>query len=312
MHNTTTLIPIAISLLLFVSNSIFGQEVTILSSELNIFHNIRDYCNSIDDDEAYFTIQSPNQDLSQIVFVKNKKWNNPILLPFCDGYSYLEPFLSYDGTRLYFSSNRPKNEGDTLKSDFDIWYVERKNKNSNWSTPKNLGLQVNSENDEFYPTLADNGNLYFTKDSNTGLGKDDIYYCIWNGVEYSKPILLNDKINSDGYEFNAFIDRNENFIIYTKYNSNDGYGSGDLYISKRNENGEWLPAENMGNTINTKYMEYCPFYNYKTKTLYFTSRRANLSPRKFKDIQQYLEIISGSENGLSKIYLYKIEIEKSR
>ncbi len=301
-------IQIVISLMLFASKSIFGQEVTIISSELNKFHNVRDFCNSFNEDESYFTIQSPNQDLSQIVFVENKKWDNPILLPFCDGYSYLEPFLSNDGTRLYFSSNRPKKETDTLKSDFDIWYVERQNKNSNWSKPKNLGFQVNSENDEFYPTLADNGNLYFTMDSKSGLGKDDIYYCKWTGTEYSKPILLNNSINSNGYEFNAFIAKNENFIIFTKYNSNDGFGSGDLYISRKSENGEWMLAENMGNVINTKYMEYCPFYDGKTNTLYFTSKRANLSPERFKDTQQYFEKITGSENGLSKIYMYKIKI----
>ncbi|MDQ8006381.1 MAG: hypothetical protein REI64_16380 [Pedobacter sp.] len=301
-------IQILILLALFIPNFIFGQEVTILSSELNKFPNIRDFCISDNEDEAYFTIQSPNQDLSQIVRVENNRWENPSLLPFCDGYSYLEPFLSSDGKRLYFASNRPKNETDTIKSDFDIWYVERENKKSKWSKPINLGPQVNSENDEFYPTLANNGNLYFTMDAKTGLGKDDIYYCKWNGIEYTKPILLNNNINSDGYEFNAFISKDESFIIYTKYNAKGGLGSGDLYISKKDENGEWKSAENMGNAINTKYMEYCPFYNSKTNTLYFTSRRANLSPKKFKNIKQYLEKITGSENGLSKIYKCKIKI----
>ncbi|WP_274476605.1 hypothetical protein [Mangrovimonas aestuarii] len=286
----------------------FGQEVSLISDKLNKFNNVRDFYISSSKDEAYFTIQSPNQDLSQIAVVKSEKWDKPSLLPFCDGYSYLEPFLSKDGKKLYFASNRSKQENVTAPSDFDIWYVERKDKNSKWSNPINLGPQVNSENDEFYPTLADNGNLYFTMDALTGLGKDDIYYCIWNGSDYSKPILLNNNINSEGYEFNAFIAKDESFIIYTKYNTKDGFGSGDLYITEKNSNGEWNTAKNMGNIINTKYMEYCPFYDDNTNTLYFTSRRAKLIPKKFKNIDEYQEIIIGAENGSSKIYCYKIKL----
>ncbi len=292
----------------FFPASIFGQEVNLLSSSLNKFSNVRDFCFSSDEDEAFFTIQSPNQELSQIVVVKNKKWNNPILLPFCDAYSYLEPFLSKDGNKLFFASNRPKKENETNPSDFDLWYVERKNNKEAWSKPINLGEQINSENDEFYPSLADNGNLYFTMDSKLGMGKDDLYYCIWNGTTYSKPTILGSNINSDGYEFNAFIAKDESFIIYTKYNTKDGFGSGDLYLSKKDKKGEWEIAKNLGNTVNTKYMEYCPFYDSKTKTLYFTSRRASLSPEKFKNMKNYYKKISGSENGLSKIYKYKIEL----
>ena len=88
-----------------------------------------------------------------------------------------------------------------------------------------MGSQVNSENNEFYPTLADNNNLYYTMESNSGLGKDDIYCCKWDGTNYSKPILLDTHINSDGYEFNAFISRDEQMLIYTKYNTDDGFGS---------------------------------------------------------------------------------------
>ncbi len=282
--------------------------IELVSSDLNQFQNLRDFFISPNEDEAYFTIQSPNQDLSKIVCVKNKKWNNPILLPFCDGYSYLEPFLSKDGKRLYFASDRPKTESETQKSDFDIWYVERKNNNAEWSKPLNMGSQVNSDKNEFYPTLSDNNNLYFTMESNLGLGKDDIYYCKWSGTSFSKPILLNKNINSEGYEFNALISNDENMLIYTKYNAKDGFGSGDLYVSKKDEKGEWGIAENLGNKINTKYMEYCPFYHNQTNTLYFTSKRNKLSAKSFKNTKGYQKYITDSENGLSKIYKCKIKL----
>lgn len=280
--------------------------IELVNSELNKFQNLRDFSISPNEDEVYFTVQSLNFVLSLIVCVKDGEWDNPVILPFCDKYLYLEPFLSNDGKRLYFASNRPKNELDTLKSDFDIWYVDRKDRNSKWSDPINMGSQVNSKCDEFYPTLADNNNLYFTMVSDLGLGEDDIYYCRWDGTGYSKPILLDTNINSKGYEYNAFISRDENLLIYTKHGTSDGFGSGDLYVSKKGENGEWMPAINLGNKINTKYMEYCPFYDNRTNTLYFTSKRSNLSPQSFKSIRQFQEYVTNNENGQSKIYKCKI------
>jgi hypothetical protein len=295
-------------LLVFMSNCILAQKVELLDENLNIFQNIRDFCMSENKDEAYFTIQSPNQDLSQIVCVKNGNWSKPELMLFCDEFTYMEPFLSKDGNKLYFASDRPKNDTIKVKSDFDIWYVERKDPKSDWSKPINLGSNVNSENNEFYPSLAANNNLYFTMDSKSGLGKDDIYYCQWNGFEYTNPIILNTNINSEGYEFNAFISLDESFLIYTKYNEKGGLGSGDLYLAKKDEKGEWMTAENMGNTINTKYMEYCPFYDSNSFTLYFTSKRNNLEPTKFKDLKEYQDYITNEENGLSKIYKYNLII----
>lgn len=145
-------------------------------------------------------------------------------MPFCDENMYMEPFLTYDGKRLFFVSDRPNNSSTDGKKNFDIWYVERKSQNDKWSEPINLGSPVNTEFDEFYPTLSQNGNLYFTMEAPTGMGKDDIYMSQWNGKSYDTPVLLNDNVNSDGYEFNAFISKDESFLLYTKYNAVGGLG----------------------------------------------------------------------------------------
>jgi hypothetical protein len=287
---------------------IYGQRVELLDDALNTFQNVRDFCFSQNNEEAYFTVQSPNQELSQIVVVKNRKWNKPELVSFCDAYSYLEPFLSLDEKKLFFASDRPKNDSIQSKSDYDIWFVERKDLKSEWSKPINMGANVNSENNEFYPTLSANNNLYFTMESKSGMGKDDIYFCKWNGNEYAKPILLSTNINSEGYEFNAFISKDESFLIYTRYNAKEGLGSGDLYLSRKDDKGEWKVSVNMGNVINTQNMEYCPFYDSKNNILYFTSKRNSLRPKNFNTFADFHTYISGDENGLSKIYKYPIKI----
>ena len=62
-------------------------------------------------------------------------------------------------------------------------------------------------------------------------GKDDIFVSKWENGKYTEPVSLSDSINSDGYEFNAFIAPDESYIIFTAYQREDGFGSGDLYMS---------------------------------------------------------------------------------
>ena len=297
---------------LFITGFSFAQDslvVTLFDKSLNQFLNVRDFCISKDQSEAFFTVQSLDGIISQLARItkSGNTWSEAELLPFCDENSYMEPFLSDDGLRLYFASDRPEKEAKETNKNFDLWVVERKTTSDPWSEPVNLGKTVNSENNEFYPTLSKNNNLYFTMDAKTGMGKDDIYFCAWNGKKYAAPVLLNDNINSSGYEFNAFISSDEQFLIYTKYNAPDGNGSGDLYIAKKDQNGAWQKAENLGLIVNTKYMEYCPFYDEKTQTLYFTSKRNNLQAKDFKNMDEFREYVNQNENGLSKIYWVKIK-----
>jgi len=274
---------------------------------LEDFQNVRDFCISKDHSEVYFTIQSPMGEISQIACMRmvNDAWSKPELLSFCNANSYMEPFLSDDGTRLYFASDRHEGKSVKVAKNFDIWYVERE-VGGKWSEPINLGKTVNSDNSEFYPTLSEKGNLYFTMEASTGKGKDDIYFCAWNGKKFAEPVILGDNINSTGYEFNAFISSDERFLIYTKYNAEDGYGSGDLYIARKDASGNWQKAENLGNSINTKYMEYCPFYDAANKQLYFTSKRNVMEPQDFKTIEEFQQVVNGPENGLSKIYFVNL------
>jgi len=301
-------------LLIFISSSFYAQNTTDViqfDKALNQFINVRDFCISKDGKEAFFTIQSPNQEISQLASIRkeNNKWSKPEILPFCDAYKYLEPFLSVTNNRLFFVSDRPLNDSTSVKKDFDIWYVDRNHEDNKWSEPKNIGKPINSELDEFYPSVSKNNNLYFTMIAPEGFGEDDIYYCKWEDNSYSNPILLNENINSAGYEFNAFISEEEDFLIYSKYNEADGQGSGDLYISKKDANGNWNKAKNLGIPVNTKYMEYCPFYDEKNEILYFTSKRNNIKPKRFNDISDFTRYINESNNGLSKIYMTSLKIE---
>lgn len=172
-----------------------------------------------------------------------------------------------------------------------------------------MGSPINTEMDEFYPAITDSNNLYFTLDNPDLKQKDDIYVSEFIDGNYVQPKQLENGINSEGYEFNAFVASDESFLIYTCYNKEGDFGSGDLYLSKKSENGECTVAQNMGNQINSDKMDYCPFVDEATNTLYFTSKKNTLKPT-FEtqvNLKELLDAFNSYENGSSR--LYKVSLD---
>ena len=302
-----------IKLFLLITSISFSQnEMKVLPAyeELTRYQNIRDLTISANQDEVYFSIQNTSEDRAVIAVMrrKNNIWQKPEITSFSGKFRNIEPFLSSDGLRLYFASNRPLENEDITPKDYDIWYVQRKNINSDWSEPINIGAPVNSKNDEFYPCVTLSGNLYFTSDAVKSHGKDDILISKWDGKQYLEPENLGLKVNSAGYEFNAFVSPNETFIIYTCYGKEDGFGSGDLYISYKDKNENWDYPKNLGIDVNSKQMDYCPFYDTSTQILYFTSKRVEPSQKEFKSLTEFETEITKYENGFSRIYKTNIKL----
>lgn len=292
------------TLLLSSSLAAHGGPTPFLEDVLKEYPNIRDL--TLFENEAYFTAQSPLGEVSVIMVSKKvrKKWKKTRIATFSGKHSDLEPFLTTDGKRLYFASNRPRQNSEEEVGDYDLWMVERQNTKSDWSTPINLGPPVNTEHNEFYPSLTEAGKLYFTSDRPDSRGKDDIYFSTPTGNGFSAPTSVSDSINTAGYEFNAFISPSESYLIFSGYNREDGLGSGDLYIAYRDENGEWSKSTNLGKGINSKYMDYCPFVDVQTQTLYFTSRRSEVSfkPGGFTHTDNLLRTLNKASNGQSRLY----------
>lgn len=263
----------------------------------------RDLAISPDGKEIFYTIQLP-QGLYQTLVCRRKdskgKWGQPEVPSFAGHYSDLEPAFSADGKRLYFSSNRPLS-GTAIK-DFDIWVVERVN--GQWGEPRNLGAPVNTSEDEFYPSLARNGNLYFTAAYKEGTGKEDIYFAKPLNGGFSSPTLLDTAINSKTYEFNAFVSPDEDYIIFTSYGRKDDKGRGDLYMSRKDASGNWQPAVNLA-ILNSEKLDYCPSVSPDGTLLFFTSERLAI-PKSYPDqplsFSQLKNKMNSPQNGNSDIY----------
>jgi Tol biopolymer transport system component len=301
-------------LLIFVfvllSELIIAQEQSpvqpFLHEIFSQFPAVRDFTMSDAEDEAYFTVQSMGGEISVIMGIKkdNSQWGEPFIMPFSGKHIDLEPFLSPEGLKLFFVSKRPVHKDSIGEKDFDIWYVQRAEKGETWSDPLNLGTPINSMNNEYYPSIAQNRNIYFTSDRTGSKGKDDLFMSVWKGGTYSIPVSLSDAINSDGYEFNGYIAPDESYLIFGGYNRPDGVGSGDLYISYRRPDNSWKQAINLGPKINSDKIDYCPFVGADGSTLYFTSKRVllDLPNDGFSSLSVLLAELNKYENGSSRIY----------
>ena len=204
-------------------------------------------------------------------------WSTPTVAPFSGTYSDIDPFISPDGQRLYFSSIRPVNGVTT--GDIDIWMVERTP--SGWSDPIHLGPEVNTAADELYPSASANGTLYFASGPLFPQpGRHwDIYSAERDGDGFAPRQALGPAVNTapvagggiqDAWEFNPEITANGKTLVFTSLRPG-GYGFGDLYVSHL-ENGEWTPAQNLGPLVNTASDEFHPTLSRNQQELYFIRR----------------------------------------
>jgi hypothetical protein len=169
-------------------------------------------------------------------FVKGK-WTPPEVAPFSGRFSDYDPFFSHDGSQIFFVSNRPTS-GDKPK-DYDVWMVLKTA--NGWGEPKNLGAPVNTATDEFYPSVASDGTLYFSAVHKEGKGGFDLYRSRFAEGKYDELENLGEA-NSPSAEIDSYIAPDQSFIVFASYGRPDDMGRGDLYISY-NQNGKWGKAE---------------------------------------------------------------------
>lgn len=244
------------------------QPVIFMENLISTGFDERSIAFAPDGKSIYLTKGIRYADLSVIVVshLKNGTWRRPEVVEFSGRYRDRDPFVSANGTRLYFSSDRPV--PGAQPGDFNIWVAEKEARG--WSQPKNLGLPVNTDSNEQSPCVTSDGTLYFTSDRKGGRGELDIYLARLNGKKYSPPQNLGEAINSAAPEMEVSCDPLGRFLVFSS--GRPGFGSSDLFISHL-ENGQWTPARNLGSEINDAAEEHSPSLSPDGQSLFFTSTR---------------------------------------
>lgn len=235
-------------------------------------------------------------------------WSTPEVAEFSGIYNDADAFITHDGRHLFFCSDRPVNDHDTIR-DWNIWRLEKID--GRWLNPKLLEFNTPDKN-EMYPTVSKKGNVYFHSDllssaKTLDFNRTDLFCSSNINGKFSGYEKL--PICSDEFpEWDPFISPDEDFLIFTT-TIPGGLGGGDMYISFRSEDGKWSKPLNMGAEVNSNGMDYCPNLTPDKKHLMFSSYRNNLdfsrTPLTFGKVK---EIINSPQNGNGDIYIINSNI----
>lgn len=116
----------------------------------------------------------------------------------------------------------------------------------------NLGRNINTNEWESQPCFsADGKTLFFSSKRKGGFGGSDIWISTLNEEGYfSDPKNAGASINTVNDEMAPFIHADTRSLYFSS-NGHPGMGGFDLFVSRRQENGNWSNAENLGYPINT-------------------------------------------------------------
>ncbi len=164
------------------------------------------------------------------IYVSNKvdgEWTEAREVAFnSDDYSTGHPALSPDGKQLYFVSDMPGSIGAT-----DLFVVDVL-ENGEFSEPKNLGPEINTERREMFPFITEN-KLYFSSDGHIGLGGLDVYEVRIDEEEgFMEAVNVGQPVNSNKDDF-SYIINEENQQGFFASNREGGKGDDDIYSFKR-------------------------------------------------------------------------------
>jgi hypothetical protein len=154
---------------------------------------------------------------------KNNEWQKEV--PFylnSDYYSVANPFLSPDGKRLYFVSDKAGGFGET-----DIYYCEKND--GGWGEPINMGPKINTFNHESFPTMDSKGNFYFASEGYYGPGGMDICVAKFIDGDFEKANPLKAPINSAYDDFGILFLTEEKTGYISSNRINTSRGSDDIY-----------------------------------------------------------------------------------
>ncbi len=129
----------------------------------------------------------------------------------------------------------------------DIYISHKKGKR--WETPYNVGAPVNTGDWETNACLSSDGKtLYFVR--RMGRGNSDIFTAeLMPDGRYANVKNIGAPINTKGSEMTPFIHA-DGRTLYFSSDGHLGMGGMDLYMTRKDNDGKWGPAVNLGYPIN--------------------------------------------------------------
>ena len=151
----------------------------------------------------------------------------------------------------------------------------KKNTNSMDVEFKNLGANINSNKDEYFPSItSDNQYLYFTiNESTSRYPTEDIYFSEFVDNNWSTKRRLSSTINTERNEGAHCISANGRYLLFSSDNQkHENMGRFDIFIAKKTGD-HWRQPNNIGRNINSTAWDSQPVLSADSKTIFFVSSR---------------------------------------
>lgn len=223
-------------------NSEFTEVNPVIAPDgKTLYVNRKDFPPNSSDDEIWFATSENKRDWSKLQHV------GP---PLNNANSNSVSSISPDGNTMLLSSQYFK-DVNSYGEGFSIAYRTKEG----WSLPENAEIKNYANTDRFrnYFQSNDGKKVFMNVRREDTKGESDLYVSfLQKDNSWSEPMNLGDQINSSGAECCAFL-ASDNSTLYFSSNGFNGYGSNDIYMSRRLDNSwqNWSDPLNIGPPVNT-------------------------------------------------------------
>ena len=181
------------------------------------------------------------------------------------------PSLSADEQTLVYTVRCPKQRDVGIPQSRwqEDFFISHREADGGWGMGRPMGPPINTDYNEGAQSLsADGRQMFFT----VCRGICNIYYTEVNRDGYwEHPRRMPTTVNTDRYNEKQPSISPDGRTLYFVSNRPGGKGGYDVWSSTRDSAGQWQPAVNLGDTINTNGDEQSPFIHFDNQTLYFSS-----------------------------------------
>ncbi len=123
---------------------------------------------------------------------------------------------------MYFASDMPGGFGG-----YDIYSSER-NEFGHWTSPLNLGPDINTDQNDMSPCVTQAGTLFFSSAGHNTLGGRDLFYANATPNGFGEVVNLNNPFNTEADESSIIVDFDGKHGFFVSDRAK-GYGKADIY-----------------------------------------------------------------------------------